>query len=96
MEILIPWLIVLTAVLGAILIYAFVIILFRVINRLAEVNRQLLIVVAGKDDKPESLRALVASSKPPQGKLKGIANGGKKVEKEKPKNIDYTMEIGVK
>ena len=65
----------------------------RVVNHLAEVNRQLLIVVAGKDQKPEALRALVASNKPPQGKLKGIAKNKKK--NIKPTNTDYTMSIGV-
>lgn len=68
--------------------------LFRqAVNRLAEVNKQLLIVVAGKEEKPESaLRALVASSKPPQGKLGGIAN--KKAKDDKPKNTNYTMSVG--
>ena len=69
-------------------------ILLKVVNRLAEVNKQLLIIVAGKDQKPEALRALVASSKPPQGKLKGIANGKKKKD-DKSKNTDYVMEVGV-
>jgi len=95
MEILTLWALLLAGLFG-IFSYVLLMILYKVINRLAEVNRQLLFVVAGKDDKPESLRALVASSKPPQGKLKGLAKYGKKVEKEKPKNIDYTMEIGVK
>lgn len=65
----------------------------RVVNRLAEVNKQLLVVVAGKDEKPEALRALVALNKPPQGKLKGIANG--KEKDKKPTNTDYMLEVGV-
>lgn len=69
--------------------------LLKVVNRLAEANKQLLIVVAGKDQKPESLRALVASAKPPQGNIKGIA-GDKKDKGKKPENTNYTMEIGVK
>ena len=73
---------------------ALLIALLKSSNRIIEINRQLLIVVAGKDKKPESaLRALVALNKPPQGKLKGIANGGKK--DQKPQNTDYTMEIGI-
>jgi len=77
----------------AVLSYILVIIHLRVVNRLAEVNKQLMILVAGKETKPEALRALMASSKPPQGKLRGIADGGKK--EDKSKNTDYTMEIGV-
>lgn len=65
----------------------------RVVNRLAEVNKQLIILVAGKESKPEALRALVASNKPPQGKLKGIANEKKK--EKKPTNTNYTLEVGV-
>lgn len=72
------------------------IVLFRAINQITETNKQLLIVVAGKDEKPETLRALVASNKPPQGKLKGIADGKKKKDKNnKPVNTNYTMSIGV-
>jgi len=74
--------------------YIILLILFKTVNRLAETNKQLLIVVAGKDQKPEALRALVASNKPPQGKLKGIADGGKK--DKKPENTDYTMKVGVR
>lgn len=66
--------------------------LFVVIRRLTETNKQLLIVVAGKDEKPEALRALVASNKPPQKVIPGIANRKKK---DKPENTDYVMEIGV-
>lgn len=65
------------------------------VGRINETNRQLMILVAGKDQKPEALRALVASSKPPQGKLKGIADGKKKKD-DKPVNTDYEMEIGVR
>ena len=65
----------------------------QAVKRLAEVNKQLLVVVAGKEEKPESaLRALVALNKPPQGKLKGIADGKKD---KKPTNTDYQMTIGV-
>jgi len=67
--------------------------ILKLTSQLIEVNKQLLIVVAGKDSKPETLRALVASAKPPQGKLKGIAGGKKK--DDKTKNTDYIMEVGV-
>ena len=63
-------------------------------TRIAATNKQLLIVVAGKEDKPEhALRALMASNKPPQGKLKGITTGKKKDEK-KPANVNYELTIG--
>jgi len=68
--------------------------LFNVVGQVTLINKQLLIFLAGKEAKPEALRALVASVKPPQGKLKGIANGKKK--EDKPKNTNYTMEIGVR
>ena len=71
---------------------AFLMIGLKLINRLVETNKQLLIVVAGKETKPETLRALVASNKPPQGKLKGIAN--EKDKKESPVNTDYTLAVG--
>lgn len=67
------------------------------INRIHETNRQLMILVAGKEAKPEALRALVASNKPPQGKLGGIASGKKqKPKKSGTENTDYEMQIGVK
>ncbi len=72
----------------------FSIILFKVVNRLTETNKQLLIVVAGKDEKSETLRALVASAKPPQGRLQGIA-GDKQKKGDKTKNTNYTMSIGL-
>jgi len=85
---------------GFLVIQSFVILgLFRqTVNRLAEVNKQLLIVVAGREGRPEqagaTMRALVASAKPPQGKLLGIAEGKKKKD-DKPKNTNYEMQIGV-
>ena len=85
-------LLVLAGLFGIFLV-VFLLILLKVVNRLAEVNKQLLIVVAGKGEKPESaLRALVALNKPPQGKLKGITDGKKK--DTKPANTDYTVAIG--
>lgn len=82
--ILVVWLLALTSILA--------IVLLNTIKRLADTNKQLLILIAGKEGKPETLRALVASEKPPQGKLRGIATGKK--EDKKPKNTDYTMQIG--
>lgn len=93
MEILTLWALLLSAMLG-IFSYILLVALLKVTNRLAEVNKVLLVLVAGKDGKPEALRALVAAERPPQGKIKGIADGKKK--EEKPKNTDYTMSIGVK
>ena len=64
------------------------------ITRISETNKQLIILVAGKEAKPEALRALAASNKPPQGKLKGIATGEKKKDAKKPTNTDYILSIG--
>ena len=64
----------------------------QVVNRLMDVNKQLTILVAGQEPKPETLRALVASQKPPQGKLKGIAT--KSNQKKKPANKDFVFEVG--
>ena len=72
---------------------ALLIALLKSSNRIIEINKQLLVVVAGRDGRPEALRALVALNKPPQGKLKGIAD--KKKKDAKPTNTDYTMSIGV-
>ena len=69
------------------------VLLFNVVGQVTLTNKQLLIFLAGKETKPGALRALVASSKPPQGKLRGIANG--KEKDKKPANTDYTMKIGV-
>ena len=72
----------------------FSVILFKVIGRLTETNKQLMILVAGKEPKPESaLRALVTASKPPKKNIPGIADDKKK--DKGPKNSNYTMEIGV-
>ena len=80
---------------GFLVIQSFVILglLRKAVNRLAEVNKQLLIVVAGQNQKPGALRALAAACKPPQGKLKGIADEKKK--DKKPENTNYIMEVGV-
>lgn len=68
--------------------------LLKVVNRVTETNKHLMIIVAGKDDKPETLRALVASNKPPKKNLPGIA--GKKDGDKKPANTDYKMSIGIR
>lgn len=81
------------------LIYFLSALLTKATNQITKTNNQLLILVASRDGKPETsggvVRALVASEKPPQGKLKGVA--AKKGEKEKkPNNTNYEMTIGVK
>jgi hypothetical protein len=95
-NVLIPWLI---ALAGLFVVFVLAIILLKVINRVVETNKQLLILLAGQGGKPEvsgaTMRALVASEKSPQGKLHGIAPGKKK-EVKKPDNIDYKMQIGVR
>ena len=64
------------------------------LRRLDGTNKQLMILVAGeKSAKPELLRALVASQKPPQKTIPGIANDKPKVDK-KTGNNNYTLEVG--
>lgn len=92
MSILVP-LVCIVIMIGLLGTLFYLLILLKVINRLTETNKQLLFLVAGKEGKPETLRALVASNKPPQGNLKGIATEKKK--DNKPKNSNYTMSIGV-
>ena len=70
------------------------VLLFNVVGQVTLTNKQLLISLAGKEAKPETLRALVASNKPPQKPLPGIA-GKKGKDDKKPKNTNYTMKLGV-
>lgn len=99
MEILIPWLVIVS---GLSLLFAYILVMavLRMVKRLTETNKQLLILLAGQGGKPEvvgaTMRALVASEKPPQGKLRGIGGGKKKPKETKPTNIDHVMSIGVK
>ena len=94
-NILIPWLMIAGGLL-VIFVYILVMALLQTVKRLTETNKQLLILVAGLGGKPEVtgsvLRALVASEKPPQGKLRGIA---KKDKKSVSSNTDYEMTVGV-
>lgn len=92
MDFLIPILIIFGALSLAIVCGTFVL-LVAIIRQMLETNKKLLIVVAGKEAKPDALRALVASEKPPQGKLKGIATG-KKSDGKKPANTNYTLTVG--
>ena len=86
----------------AIIVSALVVVMFAIlagalvisIGRLDETNKQLMLLVAGKDEKPETLRALVASAKPPRKNLPGIV-GGKKKKGDAPKITNYEMEIGL-
>lgn len=91
MGILVLWALILAGLFG-IFSYVLLMVLLKVVNRLAEVNKQLLFLVAGKEGKPEALRALVASAKPPQGKLRGIAT--KKEKENKSANTNYTISLG--
>ena len=85
---------VLLALIGllAIIAISHLVVELKVVNRLVEVNKQLLIVVAGKEAKPEALRALVASARQPKKNLPGIS--GPKKDDKGPKNTNYTLEIG--
>ena len=87
---------VLIVIIGVLALFAVALLVaeLKVVNRLMDVNKQLILLVAGQEPKPESaLKALVALNRPPQGKLKGIANGKK--DDKKPTNIDYQVKIGV-
>ncbi len=70
----------------------FLFVIIKLSDRVTETNKQLMILAVGKEAKPETLRALVASQKPPQGKLKGIAT--KPVKEKEPTNQDFTLNIG--
>ena len=73
---------------------ALLIALLKSSGRILEMNKQLMIIVAGKEPKPESaLKALVALNRPSQGKLKGIAD--EKKEDKKSTNTDYQVKIEV-
>ncbi len=98
MDLLIPWAIIAAGLL-VLFVYILVMALLQTVKRLTETNKQLLILVAGLGGKPETsgsvMRALVATDKPPQGKLRGIADK-KKDEKPKSTNTDYEMQVGVR
>ncbi len=66
--------------------------LFKSNGTIIDMNKKLLILAMGREKNVDGLRALVASEKPPQGKLLGIAT---KKKNDKSKNSNYTMEIGV-
>jgi len=87
-------------VLGCLVIVAIIVLagtLITVINRTTEINKQLLLVIAGKEDKPETLRALVAQDRQPSKPLAGVAAGIVKGKKEeKSKNQDYVISVGGK
>ena len=85
---------VLLVVIGILAIFAVTLLMaeLKVVNRLMDVNKQLILLVAGKEPKPESaMRALVALNKPPKKNLKGIADGKKE---KKSTNTNYTIGIG--
>lgn len=86
---------VLLVVIGILTIFAATLLVaeLKVVNRLMDMNKQLILLVAGQNEKPETLRALVASAKSPKKVIPGIANDKKK--NNKPENTDYVMKIGV-
>lgn len=84
---------IITLLIGIIVIFSiFAYLILKLVNRLTEVNKQLMILVAGKESKPGALQALVASNKPPQKEFRGVAV---KKDNKKLANTDYTMKIGV-
>lgn len=90
-------------IIGILCIFCGILVLFCIIllitllkssNRIMEMNKKLLILAMGREKNTDGLRALVASEKLPQGKLRGIAT--KKEDTNKSKNTDYQMTIGVR
>lgn len=65
--------------------------LLNVVKQLTDMNKKLLILAMGREKNIDGLKALVATEKPPQGKLPGIVI---KKEVDKPKNTNYEMSIG--
>lgn len=61
--------------------------------RIQDMNKKLMILAMGRERNVDGLRALVASERPSQGKLQGIAT--KKKDEDKSKNTNYTMQVGV-
>ena len=83
--ILVVWILALTTIL--------VIALLNTTKQLTDMNKKLLILVMGQEENTDGLRALVASERPPQGKLCGIATNKK--DDKKSKNTNYEMTVGV-
>ena len=71
---------VLLVVIGILAIFAATLLVaeLNVVNRLMDTNKQLILLVAGQNEKPETLRALVASAKSPKKVIPGIADKKKK------------------
>ena len=69
-----------------------VIALVILINRIIDMNKKLMILTMGREKNVDGLKALVASDRPPQKPLPGIATNKKD---DKPKNTNYTMQVGV-
>ena len=61
-------------------------------NRIIDMNKKLMILAMGREKNVDGLKALVASDRPPQKSLSGIATNKKD---DKPKNTNYTMQVGV-
>lgn len=87
-------------IIGMLCIFCGILVLFCIVliialvkssDRILDMNKKLMILAMGREKNTDGLRALVASERPPQGKLRGIATEKKD---DKPKNTDYTMQIG--
>lgn len=80
-----------------VLVYILTSALLKATSHVTKVNSQLLLLIAGKEQGPETMRALVAHDRKPPQSLKSVATGIVKEKKEdKPKNQDYTMSVGGK
>jgi hypothetical protein len=80
-----------------VLVYFLLSALLKAVAHINRVNSQLLLVIAGKEQKPETLRALVASERRPTKDLSGVAAGIKEDKKKKEtetNNKDYSMSVG--
>lgn len=85
--------VILSIICGVLMLFCIVLLraLFKSTDRIIDMNKKLLILAMGREKNVDGLRALVASEKPPQSKLRGIATGKKE---DKPKNTNYTVQIG--
>jgi hypothetical protein len=85
------------AILASSLLFISFILLFALLksnSRIIEINKHLMILIAGKEKTPDTMRALVAADRQPKTNLPGISNKKDEKKKETSANKDYVMSIG--
>lgn len=65
----------------------------RLSDRLAEMNKQLLVLLGTRDGGDAVGRALIASARPPLKPVPGVADGGQKKEKSE-ESPGYRLTVG--